>query len=268
MTDTSPESEADMVNHREFETDYECVEPDLGAELWRYDTPEIDPELQTQLTNHLSICAACRQQLALHRRMTDMPPQVRAGYLRRREARSRLLGTSRGTGVAAVLSLAACLLLMFLLPPQQPPETVRSKLLRREGVPAQIFLRPVPGEVVPVVKYAFKWHPVDNASGYVLEIGDSAGHVFWRTETQATSVWLPAHIELPADTDLIAHLEIIPPDLSPYGGYAVSFRSGSLWAFTTYRADITPTWVWVIGGLGLVLLATSLISRAARPRVA
>lgn len=222
---------------------YECVEPDVGEQLWQYNMPGVDSELQQHLEDHLTVCAECRLQLALQRHMEDQEPAKVGRVLGRRN------WITGSVSISAGLSLAACLLLMFFLPPKSPNA---SMVLRSDGNGPSI-LRPVSGEVVPGTNFHFTWTAVKNASGYRLQVRDPAGSFEWMTETQQTSTELPADIKLPANKHLHAYLEIIPPYLTPDEGIDVSFQTGSAVAYFGYRLRITPLWVWALGALGFVL---------------
>ena len=246
---------------------YECVDPDVGEQLWLLGMPDIDPELKRELEDHVAVCADCRLQLALQRQLEAMPVH---GLAAKAEAAGgsrpvlRRRWTLRGLEAAAILSLAACLVLTFFLPPRDPDEP---RTLRSRGDDLR-FLRPVAEEVVLGSHVDFAWTPVADASGYVLQVRDENGNLAWETETQGTEAAVPDDVELPADTRLQAYLEIIPPYLTPDTGVAVSFHTGSATEFAAYRAGVNPTWVWLIGAAGLILLGWVIVLKIGERRPA
>ena len=248
-----------VQDHGQDDRNYECVEPDVGELMWQYEMPDVDPEIQRRLEDHLTVCAECRMELAVRRQLQAEPAgQDRtAAPLRLVSGPRRRL--ARGLVIAAVVQLAACLLLVFLLPPQDPDAGRR---LRAGGASAH-FLRPVTGEVVGAGNVAFAWSPIDQVSGYRLTVRDPSGDFRWSTETSATTFTLPADVELPADTRLHAYLETIPSYLTPDDGIGVAFRCGSTLSVAAYRARHTRPWIWGFGVTGLIVLGVA--TRLNRP---
>lgn len=229
---------------------YECVDPVLGEQVWQYNTPEVTPELQSQLQGHLEICAKCRLKRALCERVgkalaEDVVTKPAFPALRWGQG-SRL---NRGLGIAASFNLAACLLLTFLLPPRDPDA---DRIQRAEGLQPR-FVRPVTEEVLLPAKATFKWTIIENASSYVLSIRDTNSDFEWTTQTEQTSVQVPPETHLPPNTRLQAFLETVPPYLTPDTGIAVSFRTASWPAYAVYRAQANPLWVWILGLSGILL---------------
>lgn len=251
----------------EMEHGFECVEPELGAQIWRLQHPD-DPDdpgpggpdqLRPRLREHVRICDACRLRLAFGR---EIASGLASGSLRlpvgsrplppRRAA--RLLAWSGATAAAAGLALLLAL----------PPLPVDGGRVERAGGRSP-FLRPVEGEVLADLTPALSWRPVAGASRYEVTLRQIGGGYRWRTSTEATSTEIPAALALPRAADLRATVEPVPADLAAPGELTVGFRTGTFADALLHRLWASGPWTRAAGALALLLLAASLaVGRAGR----
>lgn len=235
---------------------YECVEPALGDLLWQYDAPKTDPDLRQQLDNHLSVCAACRLEHAVQEKMVASLESGRLqvgeprDHQRAEGALARLSLAAKPLAWTATLAMAACLVLIFVLPPR-PGEGER--IVRGDGdVPR--FLRPVAGEVVLDRHPRLSWTPIPHATRYRLTLLQAGGDFEWSGETDGTDLLVPESAALPLAARMRAILEPIPAHLAPAAGISVSFNTGALDAFVAYRLRAAPPAVKLLGWLGIALV--------------
>ncbi len=243
--------------------EFECVEPDLGAQLWRRDDPALDPVLKERLADHLLICDACRLELLIKGRIEG---GLRAGELhldgvagRRRPPQGRPGGRRGGRGAAALgggLALAASLALMLVLPPagRTLPGVVRG------GPSGTGFQRPVEGEVLLSDRPTLRWSPITGATAYRVDVSRVDGTWSWSGRTEQTSLTLPAASPLPDEGEYRALIEPVPADLAGLVDVSVYFRRSGPGGFLLYRAGAAPWWVRALGGLGLVVLFWSMLT--------
>ena len=221
--------------------------------------PEIDSSLRERLEMHLTVCDACRLSQATEQKVAA---GLREGSLRIEPvgappARPGSLRTRSGRLVAATgfMATTAALLLLYVLPPS-PPDlggTSRSPLSR----PA--FERPVEQEVLREGTVRFSWYPMEEATGYRLTVREVGGSFSWSGETKETSLHTPVDSSLPAGSRFRAILEPIPADLARPGDISVSFHTGTSGEVTAYRIGASPAPVRILGTLGLLLLALSIV---------
>lgn len=234
---------------------YECVEPDVGRELWRWAAPGATDEERAHRADHLRVCDACRLEHAVERTvaagLTDgtLRLPVPAAHTPRR----RLVPT---LAAGAVGMAAMGLLLVMLLPPSPPPGFGTDRSGSSEG-----FIRPVEGETVGASGPNLRWHPLPGANSYRVRVEEVAGDFSWSGETHDTDIALPTDASLTAGREYRAYVEPVPRDLAPAGGLSVRFRSGSLASVLRYRAAAAPAsarWLTLSGalmGLGAVVIA-------------
>ncbi len=245
---------------------YECVEPDLGRQLWRLEEPDTGQEEARPLREHLRICDACRLRRAI---LSEVAQGLASGRLglagdsagrsapsRRRARTERLLAGSGG------LAAAACLALLLLVP---PAPVGGDRIERGDGAPT--FRRPVEGEVLIDRTPRLSWRPVEGASRYRLEVTAVGGDYHWRTETEATAATVPADSPLPDDARLRAVLAPVPADLAAPGELSVAFRTGDVADLLHHRLAMAGPGVLGLGLASLLLLLGALIVRLA-PRPA
>ncbi len=231
---------------------FECVEPDLGEQLWKLDTDDVAHELKQRLERHLRVCDDCRLQRAVHARLGEMGAEgdlvVEVEPARDAHRWRRPDGLMAACGG---LALAASLALVLVLPPTLP----RAPGLSRAEDPGPGFLRPVEGEVLGADTPDLKWRPIAGATAYNLEITQTDGDYGWRGRADDASVRLPAEAALPARGRFRVLLEPVPADLAPLGGVSVSFRRAGPAEVFAYRVVAAPPAVHVLGVLGLAALA-------------
>jgi len=240
---------------------YECVEPSLGSLIWQLDLPDLDAALRIRLQRHLELCDACRLSLAIEKQVQtglrdrslrlDAPGQtaVRRG-LRRPLAIVRAAvprAPWRAVGAAGGIALAAGLAVAFLGTP-----VPRGDRLIERGTVAARFLRPVEGEVRLDRTFALDWAEIPGASSYRVSLRRVGGGYVWETETADTRLIIPEAQALPPGADLVATLEPVPADLAPPFGITVSFRTGRLSEFVTYRLRAISGWLRLTLWTGLV----------------
>ncbi|MBU0743617.1 hypothetical protein KKG45_10390 [bacterium] len=246
---------------------FECVQPELGEQLWRLDTDDVAPDLWRRLERHLRVCDDCRLQRAVHDRLGSLGAAGGIDIEVEPECPLQLRVRRPGRFLAACggLALAASLVLATLLPPAQPrlPGTSRGE------DPESGFLRPVEGEVLNDGTPILSWRPIAGATSYRLEIKQIDGDYGWQEGADGASVRLPAEAALPARGRFLVLLEPVPADLTPLGGVSVSFRRAGLAATLGYRIQAAPLAVHLLGWLGLAsLLLAAPIARRRRPSAA
>ncbi len=237
--------------------DFECVEPALGDEMWRLDSPALDAALHSRLDNHLMVCDACRIRRATEARIaaglsdgTLVLPRTRPLVADVRRPRMRVMAWSGG------LAVAASLLLLMVMSPRARDD---GRIVRSADEPR--FLRPVEGEVVSGGHPRLSWAPIEGASAYRLTISEVGGDYAWRGETADHNLTVPASAALPLARDYRAFLEPVPADLAQPGGVTVSFRAGDLREHTAYRLAASSPWIKVLGLAGVFLLLGATVLR-------
>ncbi len=243
---------------------FECVQPELGEQVWRCGLPDCDPDLQRELDRHLQVCDACRLQQFLH---VKLDAWARAGRISI-EADREPIGEPREEGiwlrllwkrpVAALasgggLALAASLALTVLLSPTAPGRDGAT----RGGPAAPGFERPVEGEVIREATPTLSWRSISGATAYQVTIDNLDGSFSWSGRTENTSLEIPAAVSLPEKGQYRAILEPVPADLAPLGGISVTFRRADLAGFLAYRVQAAPLPVHLLGLLGIAALLTT-----------
>ena len=247
-------------NTREFE----CIEPELGSQYWRLEEPDTDADLRRRLEDHLAYCDACRLKQAANRHLARA---LQTGDLTLTDAatdapqRSALRLVTQSPATWGGLAFAAGLTLMMILPPEPP----RSSVTPRSGETPIRFLRPVQEQVVGAVPH-LAWTEIDGASGYRLILEDLEGTFRWQRVVEATSLSLPDSVAVPSPARLRAHLESVPPDLTPAGGVSVTFRTGSGLDIVKHRLHAAPLYTRLLAGLGLLTAAGTAIAALLRRR--
>ncbi len=237
---------------------YECIDPAVGAELWKREVPNTDAETRRRLESHLDFCAACRLRAAVG---DELAAGLRTGELRvsgRQHVAWRRARRFSGVGAGA---LAAGLALMFLI----PPVPVGHGHLVRGGERAGI-VRPLPDEEIVSARPEIHWHPVDAASSYRVTVRDVAENYDYSEETRANHLQIPADRALPPHSRFRVTVETVPADLSPAGGWRTSFARVSLGEFLMYRVRSSHPLARWTGLAGLLALGTALVLAIRSPR--
>ncbi|MBK8167966.1 MAG: hypothetical protein IPK64_18635 [bacterium] len=231
---------------------YECVQPELGAELWRRDLPDCAPELATRLDRHLAVCDACRLEGVVQAALAAGLVADALGKVKpARTLRLRPSPVATGGWVA----LAASLALALLLPPGALPVGTT-----RGGQPVAGFVRPVEGEVVADTP-DLRWHPVPGATGYQVTLDQVGGDFHWSARVDASRLE-PAGERAPREPGRYRVIvRAIPDDLTPPEGISVTFRRGSGIDQFIYRLWATSWPIRLLGLAGLVLGLSGLVRR-------
>ncbi|MBM4130059.1 hypothetical protein FJ250_03390 [bacterium] len=235
-------AERDVLSARER---YECVEPALGAELWRRDLPACEPALAARLDRHLDVCDACRLERVVQAVLAE-------GLLTEALGAARPPAAARRPGPIATggwVALAASLALAVLVPPGAlRPETTRS------GAPVGGFLRPVEGEVVADTPH-LQWRPVPGATAYEVTLDRIGGDFRWTARADASRLVPTDAQAVPGPGRYRVIVRAIPDDLTPPEGLSVTFERGSVGKQISYRLRAAP---WPLHLLGLAGLAAGL----------
>ncbi|MCP4122613.1 MAG: hypothetical protein GY751_12740 [Bacteroidetes bacterium] len=221
---------------------YECIEPELGQELWQYDHPVVDPDLKTKLGNHLTLCQKCNQIRELDSVLAN---GLSNGTLQIKKPVYTLPAKRYATRFVASMgsmAIAAGLVLMFMLPIQKNVNQVD------RGLAESGFLMPIDSEVITGGKVNLAWAPVKNAAGYILRMETSESDWQWSTKTDKNRIIVD---HLPAHSNITAYLKSIPGDLSPIGGWSISFRHGSFSEFAQFRVKNSAVFARILIVFGL-----------------
>jgi len=150
-----------MKDHEDQTGSYECVQPELGHQIWRLEMKDTSDELRSSLENHLAVCDSCRLTLAAE-------VLVKEGA---RDNSLKIVKTSPAKRLSVLnfnligsISLAASLALALLMPPGQ----LENSLVRGDGAPG--FIRPVEGETIRQDTPELTWNAVPGATAYRVEI--------------------------------------------------------------------------------------------------
>lgn len=235
-----------MRNPSSGERDYECIDPGLGEQIWRIDDPATPPDLSRRLVAHVRHCADCRLHLALTR---DLAAGLRDGTLAA-EVAAGSPAWARWTGGLGGLALAACLALVFLLPPAPAGE---DRLLRGADAPA--VTAPVPDAVILDRTPVVRWTPVERATRYRVSVREVGGDFAWSAETSGNEIAVPAAATLPRAARLRVDVEPVPAHLVRGGRLQSSFRTGGWNEFLGFRLQAAPAGLLVgaIAGLAGLL---------------
>ncbi|MBU0742046.1 hypothetical protein KKG45_08825 [bacterium] len=235
-------------------TSYECVDPNVGEEIWRLDIPNLDAVLRRELEAHVLVCHACR----LHRDLDACARRlVRDGEIdlgATPAAASWSSGLARAAGIAATLAIVASLVGVLFL----PPRPVGADMAVRGEVEAR-FTRPVEGQVVPAGACCLSWTEVPGATRYEVRITDRDGDFTWTGTTDRNRIDLPEDAGLTEGAAYKAVLSARPVDLLPPGRTSVAFRSGTSFEVAAHRLRWAQRWIHGLGLAGLFLLALAVV---------
>ncbi|MFH1845593.1 MAG: hypothetical protein ABIF77_20605 [bacterium] len=244
-----------MSEERNESTSYECVEPALGELLWQYDVPDVAPELRRQLDSHLSVCAACRLELALRDKLRTAVArdelQIPDGESPLRSTRKSALSrvAIRPLTYTAMVALAASVVLIF----GGEPRALNGDRIVRGDVDSPRFLRPVAGEVIVDATPRLRWTPIPHATSYHVILSQAGGDFQWSTETTDTELTIPPESNLPGGARIRAAVQPVPAHLAPATGITVSFHTGGPTDFLVYRWRASPVIGRLLGWLGCLL---------------
>lgn len=255
-----------MIDSRGHDEGYQCIEPDLGQDIWRLDLPDLAAEEFKLLNDHLRLCDACRLYGAMDRKFGEGLANGSLALPGDRDGEkfsppvAWLSFGSRIPAFGAGLALAASLLLVFML----PPEARDGGLVSRAGFEAP-FVRPVEGEVIARMGTYLSWRKIQGASKYLVRIDEVGGDFQWSGESRGLSLALPTANDMPRGADFRAYLTPVPQDLAPTEGLSVSFRTDSYGAFLHYRLG-AAAWPARWLGLGGLLVGCWALSMRLRGR--
>jgi hypothetical protein len=238
----------DRLNH-------ECIDPDLGDQLWRLDDPATDGRLRQRLEHHVAHCAACRLQLAVGEALADGLRTGRLVLAPSSRRRRRLAARIAGGGAVA---LAASLILLLALPPAAPTRVLRDA----DGGPR--ITRPLSDEVVLGGQPTIAWAPADDAREYEVTVTDPGNDVAWSTRTTATEARPPADAALAVGRRYRIAVTPVPA----YAGRTMreTFRTGDALAFVGHRIRHGDRAARVMGLVALVVMVMAGIARFLPPR--
>ncbi len=213
---------------------FECIDQDLGSNMWRLDVADTAPELKSRLETHLSFCADCR----IQRRITlETARGLSEGHLQlpgTSRVNSKII--SRTISTSGFLALAASLFLMFMLAPVAPQD----KMAVRGGDEALIITSPVADEVLYNSTPFIRWHAVPEATSYNVRIEGVGNAYKWEINTSLAEIQIPAENILPISQRFRVFVEPVPAYLAPAGGWRSSFSTASLLPFVKYRIGAAP----------------------------
>ena len=232
--------------------EYECLDPELGQQVWRLDDPTTDAALADRLRAHLEFCAHCRSV----RWVGDKLAQgLKEGALAIPEKGSAtripaLIGWTTGLGW---LAAAACLALVLL---QAPTPEHDGMIMRGSDSPA--ITRPMGDEVLLDRNPTIRWDPIQGARQYQVAIEAVGSPYSWNTTTRRAEVPIPHEHPLPARARIRVHVVPVPNHLASGFGLNTSFRTGSVSEFLRFRWRRKSALASVLGwgGLAGLILGT------------
>jgi len=223
---------------------HECIDPDLGREIWRLDDSTTDSAMAERLRTHVTFCAACRQERALAQ---ALPRALQADL---RPVRTRRKAIATWISSSGGLLVAASLALLILLPPQAP----ESGSVRRASGHSPSIIRPVSDEMVAAGQPTISWEAVTDARAYNVTLRSENGDVAWQGEVAETSLNVP----LPAGGRFSVAVEPIPAYLADHSRLRTTFRTGQWHDVLGYRLMAGPAVGRILGLAGLIALASGL----------
>lgn len=231
---------------------YECIDPQVGGDLWRLDDPTTEPDTAERLRLHCQFCAACRLVLALD---TEIKAGVRAGEISiPRSAAHRPAGFLWLSGLGAA-AMAAGLTTIAVL----PPTASQSILISRAPIPTSTIERPVSNEVVPGDRPQVTWTPLPGARAYEVSIRSLNGDYSWQGQTEETNLKLSKEATLPAHQRYRIAVTPIPAHLAPEGGLRSTFTTGTRFQAAMYRLTHGSRTALASGIAGCLALVTGMI---------
>lgn len=226
----------------EKDLNYECIEPELGQELWQYDCPVVESDFKTKLMNHLTLCQKCNQirelDSVLANGLSNGTLQIKKPVYTTPAKRY----ATRFVASLGSMAIAAGLVLIFMLP-------IQSNVMQVDrGIADSGFFAPVASEVITGGKVNLAWAPIKSATGYILRLETAEGDWQWSAKTDKNRIIVE---HLPAESNITAYLKSIPGDLSPIGGWSISFRHGSFSEFAQFRVKNSAVFARILIVFGL-----------------
>ncbi len=227
----------------------ECVEPDLGKQLWRLDDPDTQSGLKELLEGHLSVCAECRLERALGKKIVA---GLEANRLTLNSFRKRLpkIGVFGGS-----VLVAASVVLALLLPPNS--NNIHGVERAQSGVFG--FQRPVSGEIVGTRPPRLQWGELDGATGYVVSVLDLAGSRLFQSQTSSTHFDLPDTLVFSSGEQYWVYLEPIPKDIAPDDVVSVRFLASGELSRLWYRMETASIWLQMGAVFGVLIFGFGLL---------
>jgi len=233
---------------------YECIDPDLGQDIWRLDDPVTAPELKQVLLRHCHHCSACASTRAVSQAVDQA---VQAGIVGGTPPKRTLrAGRSQWSVGIGGLAMAASIALIVMLPPR---DFSREAVTRSSGGSPAI-LSPVTDEVIASSQPTIRWSPLDRARSYDVAVTTEAGVTIWSTSTASTSVRVPAESALGAPGRYRVMIEPVPSHLVPGRVFGSSFVLGNRRSAAVDRIQRSRVWVRLVGILGLGTAMAGLIT--------
>jgi hypothetical protein len=232
---------------------YECIDQDLGQNLWRLDDPQSAPEIVDRLQAHLEFCSYCRTLRLIQDRLA---PGLKEGDLAINISAAERWGrpAARLTTWLSAAAATAAVVLVFL----QAPQPAGNGLVLRSGSAAGITC-PVPDEVVHGNRPVIRWDSVDGANKYLVNIIAVQSNYSCTISAENPEVKIPQEQSLPADTRFRVNVQPVPTHLVADGGLNSSFRTGNTSEFAAYRWSCRSTLARMLGWAGLGGLALGVL---------
>ncbi len=252
MTDFKP------INMDDEMFEYECIDRELGSNLWRLDSDDTAPELRKRLETHVSFCADCR----IRRRINaEMSTGLNKGHLQL-PPKAGLNLFSRSVTATGFLALAASVLFMFML----PPVPAHQKMVVRGDDNIKTIISPIPDEVLLNHNPTISWQFLPEATSYQVRVEGVGNAYKWQQKTSDSQIQIPAGKNLPNSERFRVFVEPVPGYLAPAGGWRSSFSTASILPFLKYRIGAAPLMVQVMSLFSLGLLALGAITPLVRKR--
>ncbi len=237
-----------MREKQENTGSFECVQPELGNQIWLLELADTNAQMQTSLENHLAVCDSCRLTLAVQAKISQSAQEENAGNSLL-NIKYSFVSPSRPTfnfTLAGTLALAASLALALIMPPGQ----MEKSLVRGDGPIG--FISPVEGEVLLLETPQLSWTAVPGATSYLVEITGVGNSYQWQTQSSLPSVNIPAKHAISKNQNLRAVVQTVPDDLVPLGSISVSFKREGVARFFAYRITSASLVAKLLGLMGLI----------------
>jgi len=237
-----------------FDSEYECIDPELGAELWRLDDPDSPETTKARLQAHLEYCPQCRTLEVMKRRLAN---GLEHGQLEITlpEPRQPLPLITRWAARAGAAAVAATLALVFL----QAPNPRQNGLVLRGG-DENAVLRPAPDEIIAGSTPVIRWKPVTGANSYQVRVSAVESEYVWSGVVSDAETRIPRDQSLPSNTRFRIQIQPVPTHLTGPNGFYSSFRTGNLAEFVAYRWRVRSLMAKLSGWFGLGSLALALLA--------